>query len=124
MQETLQGNQDTHSAKKEIRLTGFLVPTPEGTWCLANTPAAKSCCLNKETISLPLIDFIWEGPSPRSPVHLTGELSETTEGIVLYNVSLESSPTSPFGWENIAVFALFLITGWVGVLWYKNRVEE
>ena len=124
MQEILQSNQDTHSGEKTIRVTGFLVPTPEGTWCLANTPAVRSCCLKKETISLPLIDFIWEAPPPRSPVHLIGELSNTTEGVVLHNVSLEPSPSAPFGWERIAVFAFFLIACGIGGLWYKNRVEE
>lgn len=109
MQETLWNEIPSHRTEERILITGFLVPTKDGKWCLAETPAGKSCCLGEGAISLSLPDLLWEGSPPRHPIRLLGIVDETAEGLVLHHVEIAPSPYSQMGWGSTILFGFILI---------------
>lgn len=110
----------SHQLREEMQMTGFLVPTKDGKWCLAETPAVKSCCLNKEAAFVLLPDFLWEGPPPRRPITLLGELVETADGPALQNIERVSIPSSNPSWGSAAIFLWIFVGLFVGFWVYKK----
>lgn len=113
MREGLQDSLASHRSGEEIQVTGFLVPTKNGKWCLAETPAAKSCCLDRGAVFVLLSDFLWEGPPPRRPVRLLGELVNTADGPTLQNVERVSDTSSSPDWGSVFLVCWIAVGFWV-----------
>lgn len=120
MREGLRDSISSHQLGQEIQLTGFLVPTKDGKWCLAETPAVKNCCLDKEAVFILLPDFLWEGPPPRLPISLLGALVKTVDGPALQNVVRVSSTHSTPDWKSAAIFCWVFVGLFVGFWVYKK----